>query len=80
MRLEILNDFHGDDSRLRAIAALHFAAEYLEGAAVQYKELAEVLSDELGIDDMDTMKPETGADSELASALRFLEIFKKESK
>ena len=75
--LEMLNDFHGDDKRLSAIAALHIAAEYLEDAIEQYRTLAEILSEELGVDDLDTMKPETVADGNLASGLRFLEIFKK---
>lgn len=75
--LQMLTDFHGDDSRLRSIAALHYAVEYLESATAEYKALAEILSDELGIDDVDTMRPETVADGSLSSALRFLEIFKK---
>ena len=75
--LEALNDFHGDDKRLRAIAALHFAVEYLEDATREYKELAEVLSDELGVDGVDTMRLKTVADGDLSSAMRFLEIFKK---
>ena len=75
--LEILNDFHGDDKRLKAIASLHFAVEYLEDATREYKALAEVLSDELGVDGVDTMLSETKADSSLASAMRFLEGFKK---
>ena len=75
--LEMLNDFHGSDARLRAIAALYFAVEHLEDAAREYKILAEVLSDELGIEDIDTMRPETVADGNLSSAMRFLEIYKK---
>lgn len=75
--LEMLNDFHGEDSRLRAIASLHYAVQYLEDAAREYKVLAEVLSDELGVDDLDTMHPEIVADGSLSSALRFLEIFRK---
>ena len=79
--LEILNDFHGqEDKRLRAIAALHISVEYLEDAVEQYKALAEVLSEEPGIEDVETMVSEIKADGNLASGLRFLEIFKKGTK